>query len=64
MFVTTLLNPKAAFLGMTLSPTVSLVPLVISGVGCALVAGTFWLVLGSAAGRLGRGPMSRKPALA
>src|ERR1700712_5257408 len=45
LFVTTLINPKAAFLALTFAPSSGLVILNLVGVGSALLAGALWLVL-------------------
>ena len=60
IFVTTLLNPKGAFLALTLAPTSGVVVLNLVGVGSAMLASALWLLIGAAAGRLGAGPYASK----
>jgi threonine/homoserine/homoserine lactone efflux protein len=60
LFVTTLLNPKAAFLALTLAPSSGVVVLNLIGIGSATLAGALWLVVGAGAGRLGAGPYASK----
>ena len=60
LFVTTLLTPKGAFLALTLAPSAGVVVLDLVGVGCAMLAGAMWLLVGAAAGSLGAGPYASK----
>jgi hypothetical protein len=60
LLATTLLNPNGAFLALTLAPSLGVVVLDLVGVGCAMLAGALWLLVGTAAGRLGAGPYASK----
>jgi len=59
-FMTTLLNPKAAFLALVLPPSMGALALDLIGIGCAMAAGALWLLVGVGAGRMGAGPYAAK----
>jgi threonine/homoserine/homoserine lactone efflux protein len=60
LFLTTLLNPKAAFIALTLQPVIGGGAMVCFGIGGALVAGVLWIEIGKIARRLGGGSHAAK----